>query len=409
MNVSWVLAWRNIWRHRRRTWLTVGAMVFCNVLLVFLVSLQLGSYQMMIDGSLAAYTGHIQVQRRGYHDDQHIYQSVPAVIELASSLRSVPGVGEVAARAEAFALASSAQRSFGILLTGVQPGYEPAVSTFPGKVREGRYLQADDAREIVIGALLAQNLKAGVGDELTFIGSGRDGSFAAAVATVVGILDTGLEEVDRSMAQIPLGWFQQVFAMGDAGHSVVIRVPSLEQVGDTAAGLRAALAGRNELVVLDWESLMPGLRQAITSDMASAWFTYGVLVLLVAFSVLNTQLMSVLERTREFGVMLALGMRPAQLARLVGMETLMLAALGLGLGVAGGGLLAAYLSYAGFVYPGVEEMMARFMLGGRIYPQLSPVSLLAGPLTVFLGALLAALYPALRLFRLQPVAAMRAL
>ena len=119
-------------------------MVFCNVLLVFLVSLQLGSYQMMIDGSLAAYTGHIQVQRRGYHDDQHIYQSVPAVIELASSLRSVPGVGEVAARAEAFALASSAQRSFGILLTGVQPGYEPAVSTFPGKVREGRYLQADE-------------------------------------------------------------------------------------------------------------------------------------------------------------------------------------------------------------------------------------------------------------------------
>jgi ABC-type lipoprotein release transport system permease subunit len=314
----------------------------------------------------------------------------------------------VAARAEAFALASSEERSFGILLTGVQPAYEPRVSTFPGKLRAGRYLQADDASEIVIGWALARNLKVGLGDELTFIGSGRDGSFAAGVATVVGILDTGLDDVDRAMAQVPLAWFQQVFTMGDAGHSVVIRVPSLDQVEGTAARLRALLAGRDQLVVLDWETLVPGLRQAITSDMASSWFTYSVLVVLVAFSVLNTQLMSVLERTREFGVMLALGTSPGQLARLVGMETVMLAGLGLGLGLAGGGLLSVYLSHAGFVYPGVEEMMARFMLAGRIYPEISPVSLLAGPLAVFTGALLAALYPALRLFRLQPVSAMKA-
>jgi ABC-type lipoprotein release transport system permease subunit len=189
---------------------------------------------------------------------------------------------------------------------------------------------------------------------------------------------------------------------------VVIRVSSLERVAATAARLRAMLAQREELAVLDWEILVPGLRQAITSDMASAWFTYSVLVVLVAFSVLNTQLMSVLERTREFGVMLALGMSPGRLARLVGMETLLLAALGLGLGLAGGVVLTLYLSHAGFTYPGVEEMMAKFMLSGRIYPQVSVVSLLAGPLAVLVGAMLAALYPALRLFRLQPVAAMRA-
>ncbi|MCP5121631.1 MAG: ABC transporter permease [Pseudomonadales bacterium] len=409
MNVTWILAWRNLWRHRRRTWLTVGAMVFSNILLVFLVSLQLGSYQMMIDGSLAAFPGHIQIQHRGYLQDQHIYQSVPAAVELAARVRAMPGTEAVAARAEAFALASSAERSFGILLTGVQPGFEPAVSTFPGKVRMGRYLEEGDSEAIVIGSVLARNLKVGIGDELTFIGSGRDGSFAAGVATVVGIFDTGLEDVDRSMAQVPLAWFQQLFAMGEAGHSVVIRVPGLEQVQATAGALRA-LPGvaQGELVVLDWNALVPGLRQAITSDMTSAWFTYSVLVVLVAFSVLNTQLMSVLERTREFGVMLALGMSPGRLARLVGMETLLLAALGLGLGVAGGGLLSGYLNHAGFVYPGVEEMMERFMLGGRIYPEVSLVSLLVGPLAVFIGALLAALYPALRLFRLQPVAAMRA-
>ena len=228
------------------------------------------------------------------------------------------------------------------------------------------------------------------------------------VATGIGIIDSGLEEVDRSMAQVPLGWFQQVFAMGDAGHAVVVRAPSVDQVQATASALRSLLTPAQDLVVLDWETLVPGLRQAIQSDMTSAWFTYGVLVVLVAFGVLNTQLMSVLERTREFGVMLALGMSPGRLARLVGIETLLLAGLGLGLGLVGGGLLSWYLSVAGFIYPGVEEMMERFMLGGRIYPEVSAVSMLIGPAAVFVGAMLAALYPALRLFRLRPVAAMQA-
>ncbi len=142
--------------------------------------------------------------------------------------------------------------------------------------------------------------------------------------------------------------------------------------------------------------------------MASAWFMYAVLILLVAFSVLNTQLMSVLERTREFGVMLALGMSPSRLARLVGMETLLMSGLGLLLGVLLGALLTGYLSVAGFTYPGMEEMAVKFNMSARMYPQVSILSLLWGPLIVFLGALLAAVYPALRLLRLQPVSAMRA-
>ena len=408
MNVTWLLAWRNLWRHSRRTWLTVGAMVFSNVLLVFLISLQLGSYQMMIDNSLAAFSGHIQVQHGDYLDDRKIYQVVPGVAGLASRVREQLGVDSVAARAEAFALASSEERSFGILLTGVQPQREPLVSTFPGLLRQGRYLAKGGAEEIVVGAVMAENLKVGPGDEVTFLGSGRDGSFAAAIATVVGIVETGIEEIDRGIAQVPLAWFQQVFTMGDAGHSVVIRLPSLDRVEGSVARLEAMLADQPELVVLDWDALQPGLRQAIASDMASAWFMYGVLLLLVAFSVLNTQLMSVLERTREFGVMLALGMRPGRLARLVGMETLLLAGLGLVLGVLLGALLTWYLSHTGFTYPGMEEMAAKFNLPARMYPRISPLSLLSGPLLVFLGAMLAALYPALRLLRLQPVAALRA-
>jgi ABC-type lipoprotein release transport system permease subunit len=406
VSISWRLAWRNLWRHRRRTWLTVGAMVFCNVLLIFLISLQLGSYQMMIDNSLATYTGHLQVQHRDYLDEQRMRQSVPAVVELASRARETLEFDDVAARGLAFALASSEQRSFGVLITGVQPEFEPRVSTLAGFIREGRYLAPGDRDHIVVGSILARNLKVGVGDEVTFLGSGRDGSFSAGVATIIGILRSGMDAIDRSVAQVPLSWFQETFSMGEHGHSVVVRLPGLDQVPAAQAALQNLLTG--ELVVQDWDALQPGLRQAIASDMASAWFTYVVLIVLVAFSVLNTQLMAVLERTREFGVMLALGMRPSQLARLVGMETLLMSVLGLLLGVLLGAILTVYLAKVGFAYPGMEEFGAKFNMPGRMYPEVSPLSLLWGPAVVLLGAMLAAVYPARRLFRLQPVEAMRA-
>lgn len=413
MNVTAVLAWRNLWRHKRRTWLTVGAMIFCNILLVFLISLQLGSYQMMIDNTLSAFSGHIQIQHSHYLDQQKIHQSVPDVEHLAQQVRSELGLETVAARGIAFALASSEERSFGIQLTGVQPEFESRVSTLPGLISQGRFLDDPNAQEIVIGAILAQNLKVGLGDELTFIGSGLDGSFAAGVATIVGIVETGFADVDRAIAEVPLAWFQDVFAMGTAGHSVVIRLPNLDAVDPDIAQLRELIASDvsladESLAVLDWDTLQPGLQQAIKSDMASAWFMYAVLILLVAFSVLNTQLMSVLERTREFGVMLALGTRPSRLARLVGLETFVMSCLGLAIGVLLGGLLSLYLSYAGFYYPGMEEMAAKFNLPDRMYPEVSVLSLLWGPVTVFAGAMLAAIYPATRLFSLHPVSAMRA-
>ena len=408
MNVTWRLAWRNLWRHSRRTWLTVGAMVFCNTLLVFLISLQLGSYTMMIDNTLNAFTGHVQIQRVAYLDEQKMRQSVPDVQALAARVRAQEGVGAAAARAVAFALASSDERSFGIQISGVEPAFEPGVSSFPGLVKEGRYLSSDAQDEIVIGKVLAENLKVGLGDELTFLGSGLDGSFAAAVATVVGIVATGFDEADRGVAQVSLTWFQQVFAMGDHGHMVVIRAQHIDAVPTIVTQMLALVATQDELAVRDWDALQPGLRQAIASDMTSAWFMYGVLIVLVAFSVLNTQLMSVLERTREFGVMLALGMSPGRLARLVGIETLLMSLLGLVLGILVGAALAGYLSVVGFYYPGMEEMAARFNLPDRMYPEVSVLSLLWGPVIVFVFAVLAAVYPALRLYRLLPVAAMRA-
>ncbi|NNK31792.1 MAG: FtsX-like permease family protein, partial [Xanthomonadales bacterium] len=162
------------------------------------------------------------------------------------------------------------------------------------------------------------------------------------------------------------------------------------------------------LAVLDWNALHPGLKQAIQADLSSAWLMYGVLIVLVAFSVLNTQLMSVLERTREFGVITALGIRPRKLAALVMLETALMALIGLAIGVFLGWLVALYFNTVGFSYPGMEEVAQRFNLPGKMYPSVTLFSMMLGPVVVFLFCLLASVYPAMRLFRLLPVEAMRA-
>jgi putative ABC transport system permease protein len=408
MNITLRLAWRNLWRHSRRTWLTIGAMVFSNALLVFMISLQFGMYELMIDNTLQAFIGHMQIQAPGYKDDAKMRQVVPDAEQLAASLRQELDLETIAARSAAFALLSSEDRSYGVQVFGVDPHYEPGVSTLPGLIKEGRYPQDRDAQEIVIGSVLARNLKVSLGDELTLLGSGRDGSFSAAVAEVVGIFESGVIEMDRSIAEVPLGFFDDVFYMDGAAHSVVIVTPGLSVIEDYRARAEALLPDEEDLVLHDWDALQPGLKQAIQADISSAFFMYGVLVILVAFSVMNTQLMSVLERTHEFGIAMALGLTPGRLGRLVLLETSLMGLAGLFLGALVGGLITLWFTYNGFSYPGMDQMAANFNLPSRFYPQATLLTLFLGPAVVFIGSILSALYPALRLHWLKPVEAMRA-
>lgn len=407
MSIGFRLAWRNLWRQPRRTWLTTGAMVFSNVLLVFMISLQYGMYGMMIDNALQVFTGDMQVQATDYKDEQKMRQIVPNIMPLANAIRSDLDSETVAARGWAFALASSEERSFGIGIYGVEPGYERQVSNIPGLVAKGRFLEDIDAAEIVIGATLARNLHVDIGDELTLLGSGVDGSFAAAVVAIVGIFESGVNDIDRNIAEIPLGLFQETFFMQGAGHQIAIVGNGLDQVPVLQARVRALLPTDSDLVVRDWDELQPGLKQAIQADMGSSFFMYFVLLILVSFSVLNTQLMSVLERTREFGIVMALGLRPGRLGRLVLLETAMMGVMGTVIGVLIGGLVTSWFSGNGLAFPGMDEMAARFNLPSRMYPQVNLFTLLIGPGVVFVFTMLAAIYPALRLRWQNPVDAMR--
>ncbi len=403
------LAWRNLWRHKRRTWLTASAIAFSAMLLVFMITLQLGAYDMMIDTTVRVFHGHLQVQRAGYLDKPQMRATVPDAAALAERLRRATALQAIAVRAQGFALAASRDRTYGVPVLGVQPAYEPKVSTLPHLVKRGRYLAADDAQELVLGAALARNLRVTVGDELTLLGSGKDGSVAATVLPVVGIFDSGNPELDRNLVQMPLATFQDVFSMGEEAHAIVVSGESVEAIPRTKAAVAAELAGSPQLVVLDWEELMPGVKQLIQTDMVQNWITYLALILIVTLSIMNTFLMSVLERTREFGIMLALGATPMRLGLVIMLESALLTLIGLVIGIALGGAVAVYFHFTGFTFPGMQEIYAQFGLPGVITPQISFTTFTLGPAVILVFTLLAALYPALRIRKLEPVEAIHAL
>jgi len=408
VGITWRMAWRNLWRHRRRTWLTVSAIAFSSLLLVFMIALQLGAYDMMIDTSVRVFTGQLQIQREGYLDKPRMRTSIPEAAMLAGRLRAAQPDAVFAVRAQGFALASSGTRTYGVPVIGVQPDDETAVSTIPRRITMGRYLSAADAPEAVIGVALARNLHISVGQELTLLGSGRDGSVAAAVLPVVGIFESGNPELDRRMVQMGLGVFQDVFSMDDQAHAIVVSGLPMPSLPDHAREIQMRLPAEAKLVVLDWDRLMPGIREAIQADMVQNWFTYVILIVVVTFSILNTFLMAVLERTREFGIMLALGATPFRIGALVLLESALLTFIGLVIGIAAGGGVAFYFYLEGFTLPGMAELYGQFGLPGVITPKLSFATLTLGPAVIFCFTLAAALYPALRVRRLQPVEAMHA-
>ncbi|SEH06133.1 ABC transporter permease [Candidatus Venteria ishoeyi] len=404
------LAWRNIWRQPRRSLLTLSAIAFAAFLLIFMIALQIGSYDMSIHNSLRLLTGHFQVQSPGYLDKPQIRNSLQQPQLMANRLRQIPAVKAVAIRASAFALVSSADRSYGAQILGVQSSQEQKLSSIPEQISQGRYLQDQDVDKAVIGEALATNLKLSVGDEITLLGSGRDGSIAATVLIIVGIFQSGSTEIDRGLIQIPLPHFQEVFTLPKQAHYLVGEVKALQQLETLLPQLRQQLQQLNlnsaNWQIYDWDTLTPGLKQLIQSDQITSAFLYVCLVLVVTFSILNTFLMAVLERTREFGMLLALGMKAHHISLMVWLESLLLTLLGLLLGLLFGGLLVLYYYYYGFSYPGMEEIGAQFGITGKIYPRLDVLTFAIGPLLVLFFTCLAGLYPALRIYKLKPLQAM---
>ena len=391
--------------------MTILAIVFATMLLVFMLSFQFGSYDTMINTAVKIHTGHVQVQAEGYTDKMDIRLVVPNPGAVDDVIKDIPGIEAYTSRANAFSLVSSSDRTYGVLLTGIDPEREAKVSTLKKLVQRGEYLAQEDTDMALVGELLARNLKVDIGDELVALGQGRDGSVAASVLKVKGIFSSGEDKFDRNSVQMPLGYFQDVFSMRGAVHEMVVLGRSLEDVKkikkELGAGVRS-IDNDGNLVVLDWMELMPGIVQSIKLDLVSGLIMYVILIVVVAFSILNTFLMAIFERTREFGVLMAIGMTPGRLMKSLFLESATITLIGIILGIISGGMITWYYQVHGILISGASELLSQYGLPERMYPQLSVLSVSIGAGIVLIITILTAIYPVLKVRRLRPVEAMTA-
>ena len=390
----------------------MSAIAFSCTVLVFFIALQFSSYETSINASISVFSGHLQVQPDSYLDTPEMRKVLTNPEELRQEFVNLPEVKGSSIRAFGFALCSSEDRSYGVQVVGVDPEHEPDVSSISGVMQEGTYLSSRSKYETIIGKALSENLKVKVSDELTLLGQAKDGSVAATVVEVKGIFKSGAQELDRHLIQLPLKIFQEVFSMDNTAHAVVITAKSLKDVPKIKkAGAEILNAYNNakiKPVLHDWDELNPGMKQAIQLDMAFGWIFYFSLVVVVTFTVLNTFLMSILERTREFGVMLSLGMKPADISKLVTWESFFLTLVGLIIGTIIGSAIVIYFGVYGFYIPGTEEIAKLWNIPAVFRPRLSALTLTIGPGIIIIVTVIALIYPIIKLRALKPVEALRA-
>lgn len=407
MKLLFAVAWRNLWRNPRRTGLSAGGIAFAILLLVFSMSLQSGSYSTMIDTATGLLSGHIQVQARGYLDNPRLRDTVENAAAVRGKVEAVAGVTGTAMRSSAFALVALEERAFAAQIVGVEPAREREITTLPERVRDGRYLGGGSAREAVIGSGLARNIGAALGSEIVILGTAMQGGVAAMVLEVVGIIESGMPELDRVLVQVRLSDFGEAFGLTDAVSMIVVRTEDVSRSRDVAVNI-ADVLDDDGLTVVPWNDLVPELEQAIELDRVSGYFFYVLLAAMVVFSIVNTFIMTVFERTREFGTLMSIGGRPGFIVALLQLESLLLAILGTGVGLLLGAALTLYFAEVG-IYLGEAgaEIMRQFHMPERLHPSLNFTGVWLAPLLMLVATQFAALVPALRVRRLDPVEARR--
>ena len=402
----WTISWRNVFRNKRRTWLTVAAIVFGCFLVSGMRSYQAGMYKQLLEISTEQYPGHADVIHVDYENDQKLEQTVRGATELMRSIEANPDVVGVAPRVMTSSLFSQGEKSYGGMMIGVDFDREALLFNFFARLAEG--VLPVDRNEVVIGKVMARNLDIGLGDDVVVLGSQKEGGVAALVLKVSGIFSSGNQDYDRSFAFARLPTVREAYGLGDEVNALTLRLTDIYDADRVVSQIAAEVP--DNVSVRGWREIVPETYQAVRLDDLAGQATLVLITVLVLFSIANTFSMMVLERTREFGMLLALGMRPWAIIRQVQIEGMVICLIAVTIAT----IINTALVYIGLVVgipvpPEINETFGDFyfMFPERFYPAFSWEGLLLGPVVFFLGIQFAALIGALKILWLKPVTAMR--
>ena len=420
------LAWRSFVRHKRHSAITATAVSMGLAMMIAFVGLADDGHARMAEMGIRMGAGHVLVQGRGYQEAQTLDQLIAEPEPVVAIARSVPGVEHVVSRVRTTGLLSAGEVSAAIMLSGVSPRVEQEVSDIASVEKRvgGDYLRTraelpfqNQPADIYLGDELAQTLRVEPGDRVVLTVSPLGASRPISAAFLVrGLFHTGLSDVDASYAEIPIAEAQKLLRLGSGVSQVAVLLDSLERTDEAAAVLRERLAADGQLEVLgglevlSWQVALRELYEAIVLDDMGLYLMMAIIFVIVAIGIFNTMLMSVAERTREFGVMMAIGTSRGRLFGLIMTEGAVLALSSAAVGLALGLTIHAVIAHYGIDFTalmGGDYEMAGISFAGRIYSRLSPQVVTKWTAVVIALVLASAAYPAWRATRLQPVEAMR--
>jgi len=403
------LAWKNLWRNRRRTLITLAAMGFGILLVQAFHNLSFGVYARMIDSGVRAGSGHLALYRGDYaysRDEKLSYD--PA--SLVRDFEKVDGIETVLPRLYLPGLAQSSRESRGILLTGVDPIRERLINPYLKNLPPDKMVRDAEGRDAVIGRRLLRELKIREGGKFVVTVQGRDGELVNELFRVRGVIETGIKEVDASLVFVGLDRAAAMGGIAGEVHELAVILKPSANIDEAFNSLSRLTRKRSELNLVTWEEAMPNLADAIKFDYSGQKFVFVVILLIVTIGVVNTLLMSVMERFKEFGVILALGATPGRLRKMVLAEAFVLGLTAMISGTLFGSLATWYLATVGIDLRTFMPESLEF--GGVIFdPVLRAawdLSWMAKIALYVVGLCLAAsLYPAHKTGQIEPAEAMR--
>ena len=401
------LAWRNIWRNKRRTFITMGSVFFAVILATLMMSIKQGVYSRMIDSMVGSYTGYIQIHSKGYWEEKTLDNSMVFNDTLKSMLKNELDIIGHVERIESFALAASDSVTKGAMVVGVNPEKEKEINNLHERVSKGEYLTSND-QAILVGNGLAEYLKINIGDTLILIGSGYHGASAAGKYSIKGIIKFGSPELSKQLIFLPMKEAQYMYSLENRFTSVILQIKEAKKASHIAKNLKSKVDNRYE--VMDWYELVPDMQQMIESDKVEGYVFMFILYMVIGFGIFGTLLMMIAERMHEFGVLVAIGMKRVKLAIMVWLEIFIISIIGAFIG-----MLAAfpicYSFYANPIHFSSDEDM------GKMYEEygMEPVLQASIDAAIFIQqasvvAILAsviAIYAFIKLLSLNSIKAMR--
>lgn len=404
------IAFRNIFRQKRRTILTALSMFGGFVLAAFFIGWSDGMYNRIIDTFTRNQMGHIQIHQKDYLDRPSLYKTVDNLTEIEGILQDTEAVEAWAPRLYSAGLASVGEKSAGARIIGIDPYKENHTTEFGQKIVEGRMFSdavdkdADDIGEVILGKGLAKVLQGGLEDEVVIVSQAADGSIANDKYRIVGIVDSGDEMGDRTAFYLPLTTAQELLVLEGRIHEIALTVHHLDDVA-RVNGMLEQTMDRDKLAVEPWQVFARSFYIAMKADQEGMWIMLVVIVLVVAVFVLNTVLMSVLERRREYGVLKAVGTKPSQIIKMVLLEVNILGILCIIVGIGVGLLINYWASTHGYTLP--EAISYGGMKFQHMQGEINARSFYIPAITVIVSATLVSLFPAFKAAHTDPARSMR--